>query len=466
MSIPPQLIRVKRKRADEAPVTFLQFDSQGPKRHRSEINWVYQRRDAAAPAAATHSDRPVIHASGPDHGSQSPSARQQKQQASQPSLASAAPPLSAQTSQATQSGSAEPRRFHVSRSATRNQALHAGVSKKYRHAAAVFVEGGRKHKAPSRQGGVATAALQATQTGTVPSTPAHAPISTVEQRQLKRPGVAHRARDTPKDAPARQPLPASLTNRRSDQDMDRIAAEMNQWVLSDIGATIKSMEQEKKEPAKARFKPKPSSQRYHEHHPEPAPTMDQPQEPTDVAMMDVSEDEDGGDDGDDWIIDEYVRILANWVNWDVAPSDIGVLELDDDETTFFYGSLEDEEDALNGDDEDENGIPASCCHWSSTHIERPCSRHADESAAENHYSADYPEDEVESNDEYGRNPYSYRDGASDDEEYGYSSYGYSSYGDGADGGETELGADDEARMARMRAYLARLCVSSPSAPDH
>lgn len=40
-------------------------------------------------------------------------------------------------------------------------------------------------------------------------------------------------------------------------------------------------------------------------------------------------------------------------------------------------------------------------------------------AAENHPSTDYPEDEVESDDEYGRNPYQlYRNrNASDNEEY-------------------------------------------------
>lgn len=38
--------------------------------------------------------------------------------------------------------------------------------------------------------------------------------------------------------------------------------------------------------------------------------------------------------------------------------------------------------------------------------------------AEDYYTADYPDDEVESDDEYGRDPYLYRNGnASDLEEY-------------------------------------------------
>jgi hypothetical protein len=44
-------------------------------------------------------------------------------------------------------------------------------------------------------------------------------------------------------------------------------------------------------------------------------------------------------------------------------------------------------------------------------------------AAENHYSADYPDDEVESDDEYNRNAYHYRTGiASDDEEFDEDDY--------------------------------------------
>jgi len=43
---------------------------------------------------------------------------------------------------------------------------------------------------------------------------------------------------------------------------------------------------------------------------------------------------------------------------------------------------------------------------------------ADSSPAENHPSTEYPDEEVQSDDEYGVNPYQYRNGnASDNEEY-------------------------------------------------
>ena len=42
---------------------------------------------------------------------------------------------------------------------------------------------------------------------------------------------------------------------------------------------------------------------------------------------------------------------------------------------------------------------------------------ADSGAAEDYYGNDYPEDELDSDDEFGRNAYQYRENASEDEEY-------------------------------------------------
>jgi len=59
--------------------------------------------------------------------------------------------------------------------------------------------------------------------------------------------------------------------------------------------------------------------------------------------------------------------------------------------------------------------------------------------AENHYTADYPEDEVASDDEYDQDPYRFRNGnASDNEEYGSDDNAYSVDGD----------EDEDAEFAR------------------
>lgn len=60
--------------------------------------------------------------------------------------------------------------------------------------------------------------------------------------------------------------------------------------------------------------------------------------------------------------------------------------------------------------------------------------HADSGIAENYYTADYPDDEVDSDDEYNRHAYDYRNGnASDLEEFDERDEGYVlDYGDGDD----------------------------------
>lgn len=71
--------------------------------------------------------------------------------------------------------------------------------------------------------------------------------------------------------------------------------------------------------------------------------------------------------------------------------------------------------------------------------------------AENHYTADYPEDEVDSDDEYNRAAYHYRTrNTSDDEEFDYDLYS----SDGSDEMIIE-GNDDDVAMARIKTYMQR-----------
>lgn len=73
------------------------------------------------------------------------------------------------------------------------------------------------------------------------------------------------------------------------------------------------------------------------------------------------------------------------------------------------------------------------------------------SEAENHYAADYPEDEVDSDDEYGRHAYYYRNAnTSDDEQFDNNNYN-------SDSDDMVLGGDndDAATMAKIKAYMQR-----------
>ncbi|KAH0494257.1 hypothetical protein TgHK011_000883 [Trichoderma gracile] len=422
MSIPPQLIRVKRKRDDESPVTFLQLD-EGAKRHRSDLNWVYQRRESQAsssgPAISRSDGKPVIHVSHPEDR---PTPIKRRSDGH----------ISGSTSDAKQSADGqlpEQRKFHVSRAMLAQEAAASGptssaISKHVRRGPTIFVERtGRKKIIPrsSRQSLVIRDAKEIVTHGHAQDMMA---VSNehVEQRHLKKPGVAKR-RDPSQEPPARHPLPQSLINRHTD-DMDKITADMNQWVLDEIGANLHAMEVEKKQAEKPRFRPKAPEKRYQERHPDVAAAPDSPAvEMADTPMADASEEE--GDDAD-WIIEEYVRIPAHTMGVNVLPSDVGLLVLDgEEENMLFYGPSQDEDDEYAEDDEDEN--------------------------AENYYTADYPEDEVDTEDEYDRHAYMYRNAnASDEEEFDDDDYDSDEIAM-----EGEDDDDDDARMDRIREFMQR-----------
>ncbi|KAL6891434.1 hypothetical protein HDV57DRAFT_297609 [Trichoderma longibrachiatum] len=424
MSIPPQLIRVKRKRDDESPVTFLQLD-EGAKRHRSDRNWVYQRRESQAapssPAISRSDGQPVIHVSQPE---ERPSPIKKRIDGQTPGQTSDLPGTAKRPADGQLP---EQRKFHVSRAMLAQASAaqgptSSGIPKHVRHGPTVFIERtGRKKIVPrsSRQSLVIRDA-QAIVTKGHPQDVATSDEH-VEQRHLKKPGVAKR-RDPSQEPPARHPLPQSLINRHTD-DMDKITADMNQWVLDEIGANLQAMEVEKKQAEKPRFRPKAPEKRYQERHPAVAAASDSPAgETADTPMADASEEE--GEDAD-WIIEEYVRIPAHAMGVNVLPSDVGLLVLDgEEENMLFYGPPQDEDDEYAEDDEDEN--------------------------AENYYTADYPEDEVDTEDEYDRHAYMYRNAnASDEEEFDDDEY---------DSDEIVMEGeddDDDARMDRIREFMQR-----------
>lgn len=302
----------------------------------------------------------------------------------------------------------------------------AGLNKRARYGPAVFVERSRA-KASQRasqvmktiQASMTVPKLQPSQDITM-SSDASSELRPPEEppqqgRRLKKPAARSR-QNSPLPGPnTRSPLPTSVMSPHN-QDLSKITADMNDWVMKEIGANLEDMEQEKQRVA--RFKPKAPAKRYQERHPEVAASTS---EPNDVSMnMGESEAEDD----DDWVIEEYVRIPAHAMTVNVAPTDVGLLVLDGkEESNLFYGPDRDEDEDLDEDDEDEN--------------------------AENYYTADYPEDEVESDDEYGRHPYGYRNGnASDDEEFDNMYYDESDNDMVLDGD-----GDDDATMARIRTYM-------------
>ncbi|OBR14126.1 hypothetical protein CH63R_02852 [Colletotrichum higginsianum IMI 349063] len=409
MSAPPQLIHIKRKRGDEdAPVTYLQLEP-GSKRHLAGSSWVYQRRLAkatarsAAAAAAQHAAahrKPIIQTSKPGdeiansdrppNSSTHPASSSHARSAANAAAGAQSPtPPAGAPSQRPTNPSVEPRRFHMSRSAMSSPSgstiLKAGgVSKRGRYGTAVFVERGKKknaRRALDKLGADEKAVALATGGINIKEEDKPAPKKPLAKRPPR--PVA------PNVDAERKPMPSTAPT----QDLTKIAADMDQWVLHEIGLNLKAMENRPAPPAAAspsRFKPKAPVKRFAERHPELARELDGADRDEEMAEA-TGGDEESSDD--DYVIEVYELAPLEPVLAEIPPEEIGVLRFDTQEDMeLFYGNEDDDSDL--DDDEDEN--------------------------AENHYTADYPEDEVDSEDEYDRHAYLFRNAnASDEEEFDF-----------------------------------------------
>jgi hypothetical protein len=150
-----------------------------------------------------------------------------------------------------------------------------------------------------------------------------------------------------------------------EEDMTKIADDLNKWVIGEIGANLESMDQERrKAQSTSHFRPKAPAQRYRQRHPETASssTAVGAGNAMDVDDQNVSDASEEEGDGDDWIIEEYIRIPLKAMAQDISPSDVGVIVLDGEEATaLFYGPENDSDDDFAEDDEDENGKSITQC---------------------------------------------------------------------------------------------------------
>ncbi|EGY15018.1 uncharacterized protein VDAG_06508 [Verticillium dahliae VdLs.17] len=194
--------------------------------------------------------------------------------------------------------------------------------------------------------------------------PAPSPADTTPNSTTPTPDAAAKG---PGPEPDHKPLPP--VNRTD--ETDKIAADMDQWVLHEIGLNLAEIK--KKTPASpSRFKPKAPAKRFAERHPELARELDARDAPE-------AQDVDMSDDDYEIVVyelapDTHKTATPLLALGQIPPEQIGVLKFDTEEDMeLFYGFDESDSDELPDDEEDEN--------------------------AENHYTADYPEDEVDSDDE-------------------------------------------------------------------
>lgn len=263
-------------------------------------------------------------------------------------------PATSSAAQRPANPAAEPRRFHMSRSAmsspTGSTILKAGgVTKRGRYGTAVFVERGKKKA--SKRLSVALDAKHAAAISTPEVEMGDDAKPAPKKPQTKRPSAPRQDVES-----QRKPLPSVAPT----QDMSKIAADMDQWVLHEIGLNLKSMELQNPAPPAApaatasspsRFKPKAPVKRFAERHPELAKELDGGKD-RDESMTDASE---ADDDDDDYVIEVYELAPSKPLLANIPPEEIGVLRFDTKEDMeLFYGN-EEEDDSDYDDDEDENG---------------------------------------------------------------------------------------------------------------
>ncbi|KAH0373299.1 hypothetical protein KCU65_g622, partial [Aureobasidium melanogenum] len=201
------------------------------------------------------------------------------------------------------------------------------------------------------------------------------PVST--PNTLKRPGASSRLK---------KPTAEALFQSPADPPPDRLADALHRFAL----------EEEARESARVKPKvtsiPKKPVQRYRERHPEQFAAPAQ-------ATQKAEEDVDMMSDDEDYVYDTYVRtkdpvVPANLEAEDSSNIQVGYIVISEEDQPLWETYFEDEAESdkeFETDDEDEN--------------------------AEGYYAADYPEDEVASDDEYDRGAYGYRHGGSDDEQW-------------------------------------------------
>ncbi|KAL2076130.1 hypothetical protein VTL71DRAFT_1073 [Oculimacula yallundae] len=392
MSLPPSTVKIKRKATDD-PVEFLRIhESTGSgKRQRQDSEYIFSRQPAGNDPAARLISSPVPR-----------KIKELPRSSASHDAAQILPP----TTTALSNTPATPRRFHISKSAalSNNTNATAGGGRKRKAQPTVFVERRIRPKSadgtpggsptPEESGGQNIRDTAAIKTPETPKEQTATPT-----QQLKKPGKNARSATPVRPVTPPKPSPAPLRNvllpngsmMPWDVSSERLAAEMQAYTLQEIGKTIAANEAQRPPPVSRRiktpskFKPKPAL-RYLERHPEHKVQ----------SSMEVDEEYivEEMDDDSEYIIDTYIRVPAIALEEsEGGHKNIGLLVLESQpDIDEFYREDEDSDEEEDEADEDEN--------------------------AENHYTADYPDEEVDSDDEFDRNAYNYRNhNASDLEEF-------------------------------------------------
>ncbi|KAF7897680.1 uncharacterized protein EAF01_008646 [Botrytis porri] len=449
MSLPPSIIHIKRK-ATDLPQDFLRVDDAVTKRQRRTTDFVYSRQQTpqadttpSTPQSAppgrrikplhrsTSSRSLTVKKQGKSEGTvqsinevnkedhevntQLPTANVPTRQDDEVDHASSSTQPSSSERQlniGSTNKAVQQRRFHLSRSVTPSISPGPSTGVRKRNAT-VFIERRVRQKTQEEKWtSVANAAIKSENVATQKQDQ--------EEKPQKKPGRGSRVQVAPpketkdtKEIPAPQPKPPSALVNPWGLDTDDLAAQMQAYTLQEIGRSIAESKAAEPKPSvpvqssyrkstSTRFKPKVPALRYKERHPE-----ENVMEVDDNQMSGVETDGDVDTDSE-YIIETYIRVPAEDIENEDNKINFGILVLDaQSDIDEFYQDWDTDEEVEDEAEEDEND--------------------------ENHYTADYPDAEVDSDDEYNRNAYAYRTGnASDLEEF-----------DEDDSDEDEMGFSDD-----------------------
>ena len=199
---------------------------------------------------------------------------------------------------------------------------------------------------------------------------------------LKRPGTRTLRQDQPRNITPSKPAQApSLA----------LADALHQFALEEVAqeeAEQKAAERKMEKP-RVIIQPKGSVRRLRDRQPQRTPLN------ASTSGASTTNSIDEMSDDDDYVYDIYVRHAEVPISGDTADpatQSMGILVITEEDEEIWESYIEgEEEEKFDTDDEDEN--------------------------AEDYYGADYPEDEVASDDEYNHGAYGYRHGGSDDEQW-------------------------------------------------
>ncbi|PBP18773.1 hypothetical protein BUE80_DR010456 [Diplocarpon rosae] len=439
--LPPSTIKIKRKATDD-PVEFLrihQSGSSGKRQRHGQESYVFSRQStgqstASQPAFLGARNFALLPQSACSTAARSTDAAEKPQisELYNRAQSSNAPSDSPPVNSLSQLPLLQPqtRRFHIARPAT----FLSTSSRKRKVEPTVFIERRVRPKSVEGSPGRAPSADAATIGQQANKVELEEPVKRSDSQDFtppqneppyaqKKPGLKARTftafvplPHVTNPAPLRNNIIPSETIIPRDVTSERLAAEMQAYTLHEIGKTFAKSEASCPKPIPARFpkslskfKPKRPAQRYAERH---------PQEKVDTGIeIDEEYDQEDMDDDSEYIIETYVRIPAEELKTEESGKSFGLLVIDSQpDIDEFYQEAEDSDEEEDYGDEDENGklflplhLHIDCLSINLIYSE---SMQSYAFQAENYYTADYPDEEVDSDDECNRNR-----NASDLEEY-------------------------------------------------